>query len=44
METTIDSGGWLLPTSIRDSRGLMAGSKVDVSLYRNGIQITPEPG
>lgn len=42
MEATIDSGGrLLLPKIIRESLGLTAGSKVDVSLYGNGIQITP---
>lgn len=42
MEATIDSGGrLLLPKSIRDSLGLAPGSKVDVSLYGSGVQITP---
>ncbi|MCC7128423.1 MAG: AbrB/MazE/SpoVT family DNA-binding domain-containing protein [Microbacteriaceae bacterium] len=42
MEATIDSGGrLLLPKSIRDSLGLVPGSKVDVSPYGDGVQITP---
>lgn len=42
MEATIDSGGrLLLPKSLRDSLGLTPGSKVDVSLYGSGVQITP---
>ncbi len=42
MEATIDSGGrLLLPKSIRDSLGLVPGSKVDVSPYGGGVQITP---
>lgn len=42
MEATIDSGGRvLLPKSIRDSLGLVPGSKVDVSPYGSGVQITP---
>ncbi|MBX3104205.1 MAG: AbrB/MazE/SpoVT family DNA-binding domain-containing protein [Cryobacterium sp.] len=42
MEATIDSGGrLLLPKSMRDSMGLTPGSKVDISAYGNGVQITP---
>lgn len=42
MEATIDSGGrLLLPKSIRDSLGLVPGSKVDISPYGGGVQITP---
>ncbi|GAB3043158.1 AbrB/MazE/SpoVT family DNA-binding domain-containing protein [Sediminivirga luteola] len=42
MEATIDSGGrLLLPKSIRDSLGLVPGSKVDISPYGSGVQITP---
>lgn len=42
MEATIDSGGrLLLPKIIRDSLGLVPGSKVDVSPYGSGVQITP---
>ena len=42
MEATIDSGGrLLLPKALRDALGLVAGSKVDVSAYGGGVQITP---
>lgn len=42
MEATIDSGGRLmLPKSLRDSLGLTPGSKVDISAYGSGVQITP---
>ncbi len=42
MEATIDSGGrLLLPKSLRDALGLIPGSKVDVSVYGSGVQITP---
>ena len=42
MEATIDSGGrLLLPKSLRDSLGLTPGSKVDISPYGGGLQITP---
>lgn len=42
MEATIDSGGRiLLPKSLRDALGLAPGSKVDVSAYGAGVQITP---
>ncbi|RFA14071.1 AbrB family transcriptional regulator [Subtercola boreus] len=42
MEATIDSGGrLLLPKSLRDALGLRPGSKVDVSPYGSGLQITP---
>ncbi|MGE4428560.1 MAG: AbrB/MazE/SpoVT family DNA-binding domain-containing protein [Solirubrobacteraceae bacterium] len=42
MEATIDSGGrLLLPKGLRDALGLTAGSKVDISLYGSGLQITP---
>ena len=42
MDATIDSGGrLLLPKRIRDSLGLVPGSKVDVSLCGSGVQITP---
>ncbi|WP_128773102.1 AbrB/MazE/SpoVT family DNA-binding domain-containing protein [Actinomyces oricola] len=42
MEATIDSGGrLLLPKSIREALGLVPGSKVDVSPYGSGVQITP---
>lgn len=42
MEATIDSGGrLLLPKSLRDALGLAPGSKVDISRYGSGVQITP---
>ncbi|MCK9249759.1 MAG: AbrB/MazE/SpoVT family DNA-binding domain-containing protein [Solirubrobacteraceae bacterium] len=42
MEATIDSGGrLLLPKALRDALGLAAGTKVDVSLYGAGLQVTP---
>ncbi|MEI2775341.1 MAG: AbrB/MazE/SpoVT family DNA-binding domain-containing protein [Tetrasphaera sp.] len=42
MEATIDSGGrLLLPKSLREALGLAPGSKVDISAYGNGLQITP---
>ena len=42
MEATIDSGGrLLLPKSLRDALGLAPGSKVDVSPYGSGLQLTP---
>lgn len=42
MEATIDSGGrLLLPKSVRDTLGLVAGSKVDISIYGDGLHITP---
>lgn len=42
MQITIDSGGRiLLPKSLRDSLGLLPGTKADISLYGNGVQVTP---
>ncbi len=42
MEATIDPGGRILiPKSIRDSLGLVPGSKVDIAAYGNGVQLTP---
>lgn len=42
MEATIDSGGRiLLPKSLRDALGLAPGSKVDISAYGSGVQVTP---
>lgn len=42
MEAVIDSGGRiLLPKQLRTALGLVAGSKVDISWYGGGIQITP---
>lgn len=45
MQVTIDSGGRiLLPKSLRDSLGLLPGTKADISLYGNGVQVTPGGG
>lgn len=42
MEVTIDAAGrLLLPKAVRESLGLTPGSKVDVSIYGAGAQITP---
>jgi len=42
MEATVDSVGRIvLPKQLRDRMGLTAGSKVDVSLYGDGIHIAP---
>lgn len=42
MEVTIDAAGrLLLPKAVRESLGLTPGSKVDVSVYGAGAQITP---
>jgi AbrB family looped-hinge helix DNA binding protein len=42
MEAVIDSGGRIvLPKQLRDALGLTPGSKVDVSAYGGGLQITP---
>lgn len=42
MQVTIDSGGRiLLPKSLRESLGLLPGTKADISLYGNGVQVTP---
>ncbi len=42
MEITIDSGGRiLLPKHWREALGLSPGSKVDVSPYGGGVQVTP---
>ncbi|WP_150460248.1 AbrB/MazE/SpoVT family DNA-binding domain-containing protein [Nesterenkonia ebinurensis] len=42
MEATIDSGGrLLLPKALREALGLAPGSKVDVSRYGAGVQLTP---
>ena len=42
MQVTTDSGGRiLLPKSLRDSLGLLPGTKADISLYGNGVQVTP---
>ena len=42
MEATIDHAGRiLLPKAIRESLGLAPGSKVDISAYGAGAQVTP---
>ena len=42
MEATIDAAGRvLLPKALRDALGRAPGSKVDVSWYGAGVQITP---
>lgn len=42
MEATIDSGGRiLLPKPLRDALGLQPGSKVEISAYGSGVQVTP---
>lgn len=42
MQVTIDSGGRIfLPKSLRDSLGLLPGTKADISPYGNGLQVTP---
>ena len=42
MDAIIDSGGrLLLPKGVRDAFGLGPGTKVDISPYGAGVQITP---
>ncbi len=42
MEATVDSGGrLLLPKALRDLLGITPGSTVDISLYGQGLQVTP---
>lgn len=42
MEATIDSAGrLLLPKALREALGLAPGSKVDISRYGTGVQVTP---
>jgi AbrB family looped-hinge helix DNA binding protein len=42
MEVTVDSVGRILvPKQLRDSLGLAAGSKVDISWYGAGLQLVP---
>ena len=43
MEGTIDAAGrLLLPKALRDALGLAPGSKVDISAYGGGVQVTPD--
>jgi AbrB family looped-hinge helix DNA binding protein len=42
MEAVIDSvGRTVLPKQLRDALGLTPGTKVDISPYGSGVQITP---
>lgn len=42
MRTTIDSVGRIVvPKSLRDELGLVAGSTVDISRYGSGLQLLP---
>lgn len=42
MEAVVDSGGRiLLPKQLRAALGIAPGTKVDISWYGGGIQITP---
>ncbi len=42
MDAVIDSvGRVVLPKQLRDALGLMPGTKVDISRYGSGVQITP---
>jgi AbrB family looped-hinge helix DNA binding protein len=42
MEVTVDSVGRILvPKQLRDTLGLTAGSKVDISWYGAGLQLVP---
>lgn len=42
MEGVIDSAGRVvLPKQLRDAPGLTPGTKVDISPYGSGVQITP---
>lgn len=42
MEVTIDSVGRIVvPKSLRDALGLVAGSTVDISRYGAGLQLVP---
>ncbi|BAK36694.1 hypothetical protein MLP_36800 [Microlunatus phosphovorus NM-1] len=42
MEAIIDSGGRIvLPKHLRDALGLTPGTKVDISPYGTGVQVTP---
>lgn len=42
MESTVDAvGRVVLPKALRDELGLLPGSKVDISRYGNGLQMSP---
>jgi AbrB family looped-hinge helix DNA binding protein len=42
VETTIDSlGRIVVPKALRDALGLAPGTKVDLSRYGSGLQLTP---
>ncbi|EIV91044.1 looped-hinge helix DNA binding domain, AbrB family [Frankia sp. QA3] len=42
MEAVIDQAGRIvLPKSIRDTLGLLPGTKVDISPYGAGVQVVP---
>jgi AbrB family looped-hinge helix DNA binding protein len=42
MDAVIDSvGRVVLPKQLRDALGLVPGSKVDITPYGSGVQITP---
>lgn len=42
METVIDSGGRVvLPKQFRDALGLTPGTRVDITPYGTGLQVTP---
>ena len=42
METTIDSVGRIVvPKQLRDSLGMLPGTRVDVSAYGAGLQVLP---
>jgi AbrB family looped-hinge helix DNA binding protein len=42
VEATIDAvGRVLVPKALRTALGLAPGTKVDISAYGNGVQITP---
>lgn len=42
METTVDAVGRIvIPKPLREALGLVAGAKVDISLYGGGLAIVP---
>lgn len=43
METKLDSVGRIVvPKQLRDALGLIAGSRLDISLYGEGLTLIPE--